>query len=289
MPRSNYLPMLTFWFVNGFGREDTVTLYHAFKSLTIEQLVFKSDEYIRDTLNAQGSLTSVQINSAILALQKERKILSKLDGHDPMYKFWAQYLEDVADVKSLTNEFKGSTVEQMRHMSRDTLVAKLTKVRLSDFVRKFILEVVLSQQPVQPRRIRLPSPRTTPVQRPRIRLPSPPTTPRTPVQGRERGNNQVIRQAPRPEASRPGHRHLREEYNVNPPIHPDSQRTAIHRYAPPSDSSPPRTARNPRVYAPPPGPPPARLLAKLARERELMDDTESDLRELHEHMNRVHN
>jgi len=246
MAGSNYHPTVTFWTKNGFDRDEAVTLRNVFGSLKIEQLVGKSDEYIRDTLNEQDSLTSVKINLAVVALQKERKLLSKRGGNDPMYEFWAKHLDDADDIKSLTNEFKGSTLEQMRHMSRDTLLAKLANVRLSDFVRKYILNVVLLQQ-----------------------------------------NNHY----------KPANRHLSV---IQPSPQSVSSRTPVHRHGRPSDSPPPRTpAGNHRVYAPPPEPPPERLVARNARESELRQLREieerrfrhlqnRDLRNFYETMQRAH-
>ena len=82
------------------------------------------------------------------------------------------------------------------------------------------------------------------------------------------------------------HRHEHEDdIVIRPPPQPESPRTPVQRHRPPSYSPPPRTpAGNHRVYAPPPGPPPAHLVAKYAREKELRQNNlreERRLRELH--------
>jgi len=80
-----------------------------------------------------------------LALQIEEE-MGMNRTKDPMYEFWAQYDFDADDTKSLTAEFKGITLEQMRLMSREALEAKLKKVRLSAFYIRYALKAVLSQQ-----------------------------------------------------------------------------------------------------------------------------------------------
>jgi len=91
----------------------------------------------------------------------------------------------------------------------------------------------------------------------------------------------------------PVHRHQREDYPViRPPPQPESPRTPVQRYRPPSNSPPPRTpAGSYPVYAPPPGPPPAHLVppsgpqpahlvAKYAREREIRHNNRREERRL---------
>jgi len=208
-----------------------------------------------------------------------------LDYNDKAVSVFKGTRLDLKIIEKLAFEFAKIDVQALFKMSDAALQNHFSRAGLSFFQRNDAMQAVLkarkSQYTWEGKRIEKKHLPTNRQLAPRIRLPSPPSTP---VQRHERGNYQVVRLPPQPEASRtPGHRHLREEYMViHQPPQPESPRTPVQHYRKPTYSPPPRTpAANNPAYKSAPGPSPEELVAKYARGLRFRQDNVREERRLH--------
>jgi len=238
-----------------------------------------------------------------------------------MHDFWSQYGFDAEDVKALVEGFNGSTVDQMILMSENLLKTKIANIRLSDFVRSWALKTVLSARskpftravrPIENRSNLSPEQYDHPFYRNHMlyqalgiyrkattqQIESALQKQKALLLQHTKDNQQKTRLYERANQVFTN-TVIKRAYETFGDNHPSantqssrpSQRTPVQRNQTPPHTPPRTPAGHDPVYAPPSGPPPAHLVAKYARERELRQHSEREerrLRNLHQGIQRAY-